>query len=247
MSPSELPRFRWALVLGLAGFAAGFFGPLIFSPDANQGPLVGILISGPAGVVLGLLLQGICTVFKVTALTQWRLLSATAALGALAVLLSVQPAPALLGYVMDLEVRSCATPIAVEDRIVQYWSKRVANVTWATPRPGWQQEMHETLVAATGAMLEASVVKRTAVWEQRKPWNRGRLFSAPAAGSTETGSFFDPQATCEDFPEGREFTAWEKQERNPVAPTDWPPRGLFQIIDVSTLVPVPAVLQRLPR
>ncbi len=44
----------WALLLGGIGFALGFFGPMIFAPGANQGPLLGILITGPAGFFLGL-------------------------------------------------------------------------------------------------------------------------------------------------------------------------------------------------
>jgi energy-converting hydrogenase Eha subunit B len=42
-----------ALITGGIGFCGGFFGPLIFRPDANQGPLLGILITGPLGFVLG--------------------------------------------------------------------------------------------------------------------------------------------------------------------------------------------------
>ena len=44
-----------ALVLGGLGFAAGFFGPLVFKPEANQGPLLGIFITGPAGFLIGLI------------------------------------------------------------------------------------------------------------------------------------------------------------------------------------------------
>jgi hypothetical protein len=43
-----------ALMLGGIGFAAGFFGPMVLAPGANQGPLPGIFITGPAGFVLGL-------------------------------------------------------------------------------------------------------------------------------------------------------------------------------------------------
>ena len=43
-----------ALMLGGIGFAAGFFGPIIFTPEANQGPLLGIFITGPLGFLLGL-------------------------------------------------------------------------------------------------------------------------------------------------------------------------------------------------
>ena len=49
-------RLRWALlggiVLGGLGFIIGFFGPLLWAPDANQGPLLGIFITGPIGFVM---------------------------------------------------------------------------------------------------------------------------------------------------------------------------------------------------
>ncbi len=42
-----------ALIVGGVAFAAGFFGPMIFTPEANQGPLLGLLITGPLGFVVG--------------------------------------------------------------------------------------------------------------------------------------------------------------------------------------------------
>ncbi len=42
-----------AMTLGWLGFAAGFFGPMIFAPQANQGPLLGIFITGPLGFMAG--------------------------------------------------------------------------------------------------------------------------------------------------------------------------------------------------
>lgn len=42
-----------ALVVGGVGFVAGFFGPMVFTPGANQGPLLGIFFTGPLGAVLG--------------------------------------------------------------------------------------------------------------------------------------------------------------------------------------------------
>src|SRR5262245_36613361 len=41
------------LALGGIGFAAGFFGPIVLAPDANQGPLLGIFITGPLGFAVG--------------------------------------------------------------------------------------------------------------------------------------------------------------------------------------------------
>jgi len=42
-----------AIVLGALGFVSGFFGPMILAPEANQGPLLGIFITGPLGMVVG--------------------------------------------------------------------------------------------------------------------------------------------------------------------------------------------------
>lgn len=45
--------FVYGYLVGAFGFVAGFFGPIIFTPEANQGPLLGIFITGPLGVILG--------------------------------------------------------------------------------------------------------------------------------------------------------------------------------------------------
>lgn len=42
-----------ALLLGGIGFIGGFFGPMLLAPEANQGPLLGLFITGPGGVVVG--------------------------------------------------------------------------------------------------------------------------------------------------------------------------------------------------
>lgn len=45
-----------AAVLGSIGFALGFFGPMILAPGANQGPMLGIFITGPGGALMGAVL-----------------------------------------------------------------------------------------------------------------------------------------------------------------------------------------------
>ena len=42
-----------ALIIGAIGFIAGFFGPMIFSPESNQGPLLGLFITRPLGLIAG--------------------------------------------------------------------------------------------------------------------------------------------------------------------------------------------------
>jgi hypothetical protein len=43
----------YGFVVGAIGFVAGFFGPIVVAPDANQGPLLGIFVTGPLGFVVG--------------------------------------------------------------------------------------------------------------------------------------------------------------------------------------------------
>lgn len=45
---------RPALVVGGISFALGFFGPMILNPQGNQGPMLGIFITGPLGFIIGL-------------------------------------------------------------------------------------------------------------------------------------------------------------------------------------------------
>ena len=47
--------WRMGWILGGIGLTLGFVGPLVVTPSANLGPLLGILISGPGGFVLGAL------------------------------------------------------------------------------------------------------------------------------------------------------------------------------------------------
>lgn len=42
-----------AMIVGAIGFCGGFFGPIVLTPEANQGPLLGIFITGPLGFILG--------------------------------------------------------------------------------------------------------------------------------------------------------------------------------------------------
>lgn len=44
---------RGAFIIGAIAFVAGFIGPIILQPKSNQGPLLGIFLTGPVGFALG--------------------------------------------------------------------------------------------------------------------------------------------------------------------------------------------------
>jgi hypothetical protein len=62
-------RLRYALwggfVVGGVSFLVGFVGPIIVTPEANQGPLLGIFVTGPAGFVAGVILGALYAMFRV--------------------------------------------------------------------------------------------------------------------------------------------------------------------------------------
>ena len=51
----EIHMLVWAIVMGAIGFIAGLLGPLLFHWGGNQGPLLGILYTGPLGFIIGLI------------------------------------------------------------------------------------------------------------------------------------------------------------------------------------------------
>ena len=44
-----------AVLTGSVCFSIGFFGPFFFAPEANEGPVLGLLITGPLGAIVGAL------------------------------------------------------------------------------------------------------------------------------------------------------------------------------------------------
>jgi len=59
LSVIEYGYFSYALmggiIIGSISFIFGFFGPMIFMAESNQGPLLGLFITGPIGFLAGLI------------------------------------------------------------------------------------------------------------------------------------------------------------------------------------------------
>ena len=81
-------------MLGVTGFVIGFIGPIWCHPGANQGPMLGIFITAPAGVVLGGPVGGALRIARPECRTEWRLWTlnaATAVYGFFVLYLVLQP------------------------------------------------------------------------------------------------------------------------------------------------------------
>ena len=91
----------WGLALGAVGFIAGFFGPIALNPEANQGPLVGIFITGPGGLLGGYVLGAIFRFLPVSDIARLTALATACTLLAVGTLFLCLPEPAVRGYVVD--------------------------------------------------------------------------------------------------------------------------------------------------
>jgi hypothetical protein len=236
------PGKKWILILGIAGFAAGFLGPIFFVPEANQGPLVGIFISGPAGFALGAMLWGLCALIKPAAQAQWRLLYSVATIGVVVTLLCVQPSPRMLGYVFDGEVQSCASPSAVEESVIAHWDQQVANYSYAEPRAGWQEDMRRQLGDAPGVIVTVRMQRQNAIRENRKPWNRGSQFASGWVQQSDDKFFYDADGSCAQYETGTTLRGFQRYDADQIlsGPQVWPPSTLLRILSASAMAAVPA-------
>jgi hypothetical protein len=104
-----LPIGLWVLALGASGFAAGFFGPMILRPDANQGPMMGIFITGPGGAALGLILGAIFRFAPISNARRLQTLAAVSTVFALGILFFCQEVPQMLransGVALTIQVQ----------------------------------------------------------------------------------------------------------------------------------------------
>jgi hypothetical protein len=235
---------RWAFALGATGFSCGFFGPIALAPDANQGPLLGIFISGPGGALLGLLLGLACRVLPLSPRQRRRALQVACATLALATLYFATPEPAYRGEIVDGEVRGCTSPAALADEAIQSWEREIAKVTWGKPRPGWKQDAQRRLSQDHGLVLELHVLRTRRVYENQKPWNEGSIAARPWTGKDESKQFYvgaAAGASCDTYLQrGRGF-----YYPTSAADSNWPPIELANFLGLMVLGPVPDRYQEL--
>jgi hypothetical protein len=235
--------FLWILILGAAGFLAGFVGPMIVAPDANQGPLVGIFISGPGGVILGVILLAISRGLRIAPPRQWQILLGAAALLAVVTIVCVMPSPQLLGYIVDARIDACSTPAESTDRAIQYWEKRMAPYPSTPPRTGWKEEARANLRDDSGVVIETAVTRRKRVYEGRKLWNKGRILARGWYDVNQQKKFYARPASgsCAEYPAGTRVVDFIEYDNSVKAfsAEDWPPREIPDFLDLQTIAPVP--------
>jgi len=228
----------WALVLGVVGFVCGFMGPMVFSPDANQGPMLGIFITGPGGALLGAVLGMIVGAVRPPAtIAAAALVIVSSGLAAVCLYFSM-PAPKYYANVVEAEILGCETPAAIREKAMDYWDDRIAKVTWAAPRANWREDFDRMLVTSPGVVLDVQIVRESKLYENRKPWNRGTFVARPWGTGDAPTQYFARFAgeSCKSYPKGQRALYLGTGESAKL----WPPEILSNFLALQVLEPLPS-------
>ena len=245
MEPDARPKIIkiapvWALVLGSIGSLCGFLGPIMLAPEANQGPLLGIFISGPGGFVLGLLLGVLACLLALSEIVRRRILLVAGVAVATVTLYFSTPGPAYIGNVVDAEIIGCAPPVVVLPAAIERWHASIAKVTWASPRAGWKEGAERLAQTDPGVVLELRVVRDRPIYENRKPWNKGSVWPALWRAGGDTKRYYARHAgnVCANYALGRRELYFPVSEKEPAGGA-WPSVALPNFLDLQVLGPVP--------
>ncbi len=249
-SEARLSIVTWVIALSGTGFAAGFFGPIALNPDANQGPLVGILITGPLGVLAGLVLGAIGRFLPSSRARQMRALALCCSMLVLGTLYYSLPEPKVRSYVVDATVESCSPPARAFADALAEWEQAVARVTWATPPANWKDTARRNVERDPGAVLTMRVTRRSTIYEHRKPWDAGRITASEWLPVEDTEQYYagDAGGDCAVYlARGRDlYTPFSDSSSNPNEPAAvWPPTETTGFLSLQQLGPVPSEYRRL--
>lgn len=238
MSRRASPLF-WAGVLGATGFAAGFFGPMLVNPEANQGPLVGILITGPGGAIAGLVLGTFFRILPFSDAIRGQALMLCAMVLGLGTLWFALPEPVVKARVVDATIGECRPARELIPARIAHWEERVEKVSYTAPRAGWR-DTSRLLREFPGVVVELDVSRSNVVLQHRRPWNRGRLSAQGWKRIDDTQRFFGG-GTCESYPRGKHVLLAPTHHR---ASNAWPPDDLPNFLGLQVLEAVPEKYRR---
>ncbi len=241
---------RWGIALGATGFAAGFFGPMLLDPEANIGPIVGILFTGPGGAIAGFVLGLVVAMIPLSGAARSRLLAAACALGALGVLYAVLPDPALRGYVIEATVESCAKPSQRVDDSMAKWDDALRRVTWARPPANWREVATGNVEADPGVVLTMHVDRKLPILRHRRPWDKGATSAGEWIDADESHAYYDASegSDCGPYLARGKAIYWPAidPDSDPTKPSKvWPPIDTLGFLGLQALGPVPDEYRRL--
>ena len=228
---------RWATVLGIVGFVCGFIGPMALAPGANQGPMLGIFITGPGGALLGAILGWVVGLLKLSQAVATRSLCVAATAVAGVTLYFCIPPPHLRADIVDGEIRQCILPESLRVKTVDRLNEIAAAHPPLSKPIHWGEAFDQALTKNTGVVIEVHVLRHSTLYENQARWNRGTLVAKPWTPADEERKYFASYL-------GKDCAGYAIGARSLLAVTGhvsiWPPAYIAEMLGLKVADPLPA-------
>jgi hypothetical protein len=226
----------WAILLGAVGLVGGFLAPLAIAPEANQGPLVGLLITGPAGLVLGAALGAIASALRLPEPANRKILIVAMTAVAIGTIAFCIPPSRHVADLVEGEIVSCidaethksATLARLNDMELSKPLKRNSK---------WGDDFDKALLDRPGVVVNIHVVRARAVDEGRARWNFGSPSLREWTAVDATPNYFVARSgdECGAFPVGSKAILAVKGNLGA-----WPPYGIAEMLGMKLAQPLSA-------
>ncbi len=232
---------QWMSVLGVAGFLCGFIGPMLLAPEANQGPMLGIFITGPGGAMLGLILGFGVRIMGWPAQRSKRALYACATLLSVVTLYFCIPSPRFRADVVQGAIAACNTADSLREKTIATLSMKPSNRPDAKP-VDWREKFDQANADKHGVVIILHMQRFTRIFEKQARWNRGDLLAKGWTDTDQEVSYFASYsgADCAQYPVGTQVVL------SVTGMTDiWPPYGIAEMLNVKTAEPLSVKYEKL--
>ena len=168
----------WAFVLGSIGYQVGLNAPIIFAPDASLGPMLGIILTGPAAFLIGIVGGIISASRRLTVRSNvCSLLILSVLVAGVTLFISLtgplKAEPYVVETILDAEIRDCRSPQLLEDKAVARW-KEIISLSGQVPE--WREmNVTDLLKKDQGVILDLWIYRKLEIIQHRKPWNLGKI------------------------------------------------------------------------
>ncbi len=225
---------RWPVILGAVGLLAGFVGPLVLAPGANQGPLLGLLITGPGGFLIGLLIGAILRFSGVSdAIDRTALVVVASLFGAITLYLSF-PARRHVVNLIEGDVQTCTDPMSLKEEAVTR-EDEIDALHRYTPKQPWRAEFDRMLREKPGAVILFDVKRARALYVSEARGSPGAPTADPWRQARRSITYFAAGFDCSALVRGDTLTLASSGNSRA-----WPPYDIGQLLQLGTATRVSA-------
>jgi len=240
----------WAITFGLVGFVSGSIIPgLLDAKPGNLQFIVGIFITGPFGIFLGIVLGTLLQRFNVSPYRRRWLLFGIASLYSIGIVVASVPYYSFSTYLVDGKIVACKEIEPLFQKRFDYWRNEHARVMRGETeldrgnadlfrRRGsdinWEHDIEMKTRERIGVVLTVQVLRKASVYEGH--WTTGHVSRRVEWKSINTTEdYFSEQygSSCESVAFGQPL----HYQSNSEAWDRYPPRNLPAFLDLHVIKP----------